>query len=116
MAFYPPASPHFGGIWEAGVKTVKQHLRRVIGETNLTFEEIETLFCQIEACMNSRPLYAMSGDAHDLSALTPAHLIIGESLLNVPEPNLLNTKPTLLQRWKLIEQMNQRFWKRWSSD
>jgi hypothetical protein len=27
----PPASPHHGGLWEAGVKSMKKHLRRVIG-------------------------------------------------------------------------------------
>jgi len=29
--FIPPAGPHFGGIWEASVKSVKFHLKRVIG-------------------------------------------------------------------------------------
>lgn len=28
--FIPPASPHFGGLWEAGVKSIKYHLKRVI--------------------------------------------------------------------------------------
>lgn len=30
--FIPPATPHFGGIWEAGVKSMKFHLKRVIGQ------------------------------------------------------------------------------------
>lgn len=42
--FSPAYAPHFGGIWEAGVKSAKQHVKRVMGNTNLTFEELTTLF------------------------------------------------------------------------
>ena len=49
----PPHAPHFGGLWEGGVKAVKYHLRRVIGDQRLTFEELYTLVTQIEACLNS---------------------------------------------------------------
>lgn len=45
----PPASPH---LWEAGVKSMKYHLPRVIGENHLTYEEISTLTAQIETCLN----------------------------------------------------------------
>ncbi|EFN70688.1 hypothetical protein EAG_00141, partial [Camponotus floridanus] len=60
-------------LWEAAVKSTKHHLRRVIGESTLTFEEMSTLLAQIEACLNSRPLQALSDDPDDLSALTPGH-------------------------------------------
>nr|XP_022908846.1 uncharacterized protein LOC111420154 isoform X2 [Onthophagus taurus] len=37
--FNPPGAPHFGGKWEAGVKSVKGHLRKIVGSTLLTYEE-----------------------------------------------------------------------------
>lgn len=54
--FIPPSSPHVGGLWEAGVKSCKFHLKCIIGQTLLTFEELSTVLVQIEACLNSRPI------------------------------------------------------------
>ncbi|XP_035227124.1 uncharacterized protein LOC118199385 [Stegodyphus dumicola] len=41
--FNPPSTPHFGGLWEASVKSLKYHLKRVVGKTILTYEEVFTL-------------------------------------------------------------------------
>ncbi|XP_046802094.1 uncharacterized protein LOC124418771 [Lucilia cuprina] len=114
--FNPPSAPHFGGKWEASVKSVKFHLRRIIGDTALTYEELTTLLAQIEAVLNSRPLCALSDDPSDVNAITPAHFLIGSALNAVPEPSVLDFSVSRLSRLQLIQQMIESFWKRWSNE
>lgn len=57
---------YFGGKWVAGIKSVKHHLRRIIGDTVLTYEEISTLLIQIEAVLNSRSLCPLSIEFNDI--------------------------------------------------
>lgn len=64
------------GKWETIVKSMKFHLRRKIGETPLTYEELSTLLAQIEAVLNFRPLEPLSDDPDDLSALLGISLLV----------------------------------------
>lgn len=112
--FIPPSAPHFGGLWETGVKSVKLHLKRVIGDHALTYEEMYTLLTRIEAILNSRPLCARSDT--DFDALTPAHFLIGQPLTSISEPNLCDTEPNLLSNWQRLQHMAQGFWKRWHTE
>ncbi|GFW37836.1 integrase catalytic domain-containing protein [Trichonephila clavipes] len=91
-----------GGLWESGIKSTKYHLKRVVGETKLTYEELETFLTQIEACLNSRPLTPISNDPNDLSALTLGHIITGRPLTSIPEPNYIDSNNFYPTRWQQI--------------
>lgn len=114
--FNPPAAPRFGGKWEAGVKSVKYHLRRTIGDTSVTYEEMSTLLTQIESVLNSRPLCTLTDDPNDLSVLTPGHFLIGQPLNVIPKPSLLDIQINRLSRWQRLRQMMEKFWEKWSRE
>lgn len=114
--FIPPSAPHFGGLWEAGVRSVKYHLHRVLGNHKLTFEEFSTLLCRIEACLNSRPIAPISDTLEDYECLTPGHFLIGSTLTINPEPSLLHLNENRLSRWQLVRHITERFWKLWAHD
>jgi hypothetical protein len=99
--FIPPNSPHVGGIWEAGVKSFKNHFKRIAGTSLLTAEEMYTLLTLIEACLNSRPLTPLSDDPNDLQPLTPGHFLIGTALIAPAEYNLGEVPDNRLSRWQV---------------
>jgi len=114
--FNPPGAPHFGGIWEAAVKSAKSHLKKVIGAQVYTTEEFTTLITRIEGVLNSRPMLPLSSDPNDLGVLTPGHFLIGQPLLALPEEDIVDTPTNRLSRWQLLRQAHQSFWRRWSNE
>lgn len=114
--FIPPASPHFGGLWEAGIKSIKYHLKRIVGDTTLTFEEISTVLTQIEACLNSRPLCPTTSDPSDNSALTPGHFLTGDALLAPPDNSSKFSEINVVTRWQLVQKLRDDFWNRWQRE
>jgi len=114
--FIPAYSPHFGGLWEAGVRAVKHHLKRVVGRANLLYEEFYTIITQIEGILNSRPLSPLSSDPNDYAPLTPAHFTIGRAYTTLPDPKLLHIPEGRLSNWQRVQQLQQHVWKRWSKE
>ena len=89
----PPRAPHFGGLWEAAVKSMKRHLRRIVGLQILKYEELLTVVQQIEGILNSRPLTPATNNPNDLTALMQ-----------------------LGTRFKMMQQIQADFWKSWQRD
>ena len=82
----------------------------------LSFEEMLTVTCQVEACLNSRPL----GVQHCLSPegiepLSPGHFLTGAKLNAYPETET-SPQMSLMKRWTLCQEIVQDFWKRWSTE
>ncbi|XP_031632094.1 uncharacterized protein LOC116346288 [Contarinia nasturtii] len=102
--FSPPGAPHFNGLVEAGVNTVKTHMVKALGNNSLTFEEMTTLLAQVEAAINSRPLIALPSDPSDeICALTPAHFVFNASPSALPDEDLMEIKTRYLTRWKVVQ-------------
>lgn len=114
--FIPPRSPHMGGIWEASIKNVKYHLKRVVGSKILTLEELNTLVCQVESCVNSRPISSISDNPDDLLPLTPAHFLIEGPLHTLPDLDLTEQNIDKLSRFHMLTKMFQDFWSRWNKE
>ena len=91
-------------------------MRRILGNRAPTLEELNTLLCQIEMCLNSRPLSPLQDDPQNLRVLTPSHFLIGGELSAIPEVSLLDVKEHRLSRWQLWQELLESFWKAWSED
>ena len=108
----PEQAPHFGGLWEAAVKSFKGHFRKIVGEVKLTFEELSTIACQIEACMNSRPSTQLPEPADGLEVLTPGHSLIRCPLEALPDAPIEDVRAIHeLRRWKLFQTLTNHLWK-----
>ena len=112
----PVKAPHFGGLWEAAVKAAKYHLKREIGTRLYTYDELETILCHAEACLNSRPLGVMTSHPVDgMIPLTPGHFLVGRALSTYPISKISHS-PGPADRWDHCTKVTQNFWHRWSHE
>ena len=115
--FNPPCAPHFGGVFEALIKSAKKAIKVILGDADVTEEELHTAICGAERLLNSRPITYVSSDPNDLSPLTPSHFLVGE--IGGPfAPEALDREQTCnpRKRWHRVQQLLGQFWKRWRKE
>nr|CAI5843843.1 unnamed protein product [Callosobruchus analis] len=98
--FIPSHSPHFGGIWETGVKSMMYHLKRTLGNSCSVYEDFYTVLVQIEAVLNPRPLYPASSDPNDLDPITPSHFLIGRTITSPNDHDYADIEQSRLSRFQ----------------
>ena len=110
----PPGASHFGGVWERQIGTVRKVLDVVMGSQLVDDDSLSTLFCEVEAVINSRPLSVVSSDSGDLIPVTPFKLLsVGSSVEGI---NIDGNEGYPRRRWKQVQYLADQFWKRWSSE
>ena len=115
-------APWWGGLFERLIKSMKRCLKKMIGKSKLSYEELLTAASEVEMIMNSRPLSYVSMD--DLEEpLTPSHLMIGRRLLSLPEVashdesrSCESTHSEMNKRMKHLNFTLEQFWTRWKRE
>ena len=114
-SFNPPAASHMGGVWERLIRSVRRSFNAVVRGTTLDDYELQTVMCEIEAVVNNRPITKVSDDKNDEEPLTPSHLLSLGSTGTLP-PVIGESGDQYRRRWKFIQHLVDRFWRRWSRE
>ena len=115
--FSPRRAPHFGGLWEVAVRSMKTLLRKTMGEHVLGWDELLTVLTSAEAVMNSRPIAIIDTPPMDgVNPLTPGHFLTRTPLCALPSVQDKQSKITSLRRWNLVQKLQSEFWNRWKSN
>ena len=65
---------------------VKNCLKKTLGNTRLTLDELMTVVVEVEGTLNSRPL-TYDYDEVGEEVLTPSHLMYGRQIKSLPDEN-----------------------------
>ena len=110
--FNPPAAPHFGGVWEREIRSVKTALYTTVGAQPLQEEVLRTVLIEVEGILNSKPLGYVPSDVSDPDPVTPNCLLMGRPGGSLPQ--IVYPKEELLsrRRWKHAQVLADHFWAR----
>ncbi|KAL0177460.1 hypothetical protein M9458_026354, partial [Cirrhinus mrigala] len=114
--FNPPGASHQGGVWERLIRSARWVLNSLLHEQTLTDEGLQTLFCEVEAILNNRPITTTSSDPFDLEPLTPNHILLLNSQPILPPGEFSKVDLYTRRRWKQVQYLADLFWKRWTQE
>ena len=95
------------------IKAAKRAVNAVLGNADVTDEELTTAFTGAEALLNSRPLTYQSANPEDDIPLTPNHFLIGQIGGQFAPESVDETSYSLKKRWRRVQELVRHFWHRW---
>ncbi|XP_055615090.1 uncharacterized protein LOC129761395 [Toxorhynchites rutilus septentrionalis] len=115
--FNPPSAPHFGGVWERLVRSVKVAMASLPAYGNPDDETLQTIMAEISAVINSRPLTFIPLQSTEQEVLTPNHFIhlSSDGVVRTRKP-LSECHGVCRTNWDMSRLMVDQFWKRWTKE
>ena len=123
--FIPKRAAWYGGFYERLIGVTKTAVKKVLGRSMLTFDELQTVVTEIEAVINDRPLTFLSSQVDDLEPITPSHFLHGRVLTTLPSEHYdleelddpsFYPPSTMQRRIILMAKLQREFWQRWSHE
>ena len=103
--FNPPHAPHFGGVWEREIKSIKASRRVVLGSQSISETVLRTVLIEVEGILNSKPLGYISADP-----ITPNMLLMGRRDSSLPQAMFASTSFVGTRRWRHSQLLADHFW------
>ncbi|XP_062414781.1 uncharacterized protein LOC134107206 [Pungitius pungitius] len=107
--FNPPSAPHFGGVWEREVRSIKAGLQVAVGSQSVSEDVLHTTLVEVEGILNSKPLGYVSTDVADPDPITPNILLMGRRDASLPQ---VAYAPACIgrRRWRHCQALVDQFW------
>lgn len=110
-SFSTPLAGHHNGAVESMVKSVKTALNKVVKGRVLWDEDYRTIFAEITACINSRPLWPSTDGDIDCPPITCEDMLRPTGLPRDPEE--LNVTCDPRKRYHQIQDIVNQWWRLW---
>ena len=112
--FGPPKEPHYQGLVETEIKSIKRALKAVLTPTRMSDEDFLTFTCTVETILNQRPLTYVSPKLEPL-AVRPSDFLGVNGLFHAfPQPFTHHGRDhlSLAKRWLQVNRLLDSWWRR----
>lgn len=118
--FQPPNASHFGGVFERQIRTIRKIFSSLLQDfacqVRLTDDLLNTLFCEVENIMNSKPLILVNCNPSENPVITPNTLLRLQTNVEFP-PGVFSEHDLINKRqWRQAQFLADVFWHRWRKE
>ncbi|BES96686.1 Retrotransposon protein [Nesidiocoris tenuis] len=110
--FSPPSAPWWGGFWERMVGLMKNVLRKTLGTTTLTREELYTVLTDCEKLINSRPITYSTEDPSEPLPICPLMFLQPTQSSGLPDIDNIESvslQKNIKHRQRIRDDLKRRF-------
>ena len=114
--FNPPLASYFGRVHKSMIKVAERAISAVLGNADITDEEMITAVTGAESLINSRPLTYQSANPDDDILITPNHFLHGRLGGEFAPDSVGKEDFHPKKKWRRLKEIVRRFWKRWMKE